>query len=151
MCRLAPRRELESDAEAQALVERLLAPEWRLLQGQYAPGATGALRIAHDVLLDQAEAFRTFVENERNNVLLLADAEDAAARWKAESEPAALLNHHLPSVERLQALLARLEMPAVVATPVSISPAGQETTAQSGGRPARPAPSPTLDSTSPAG
>src|SRR5262249_50098828 len=46
-------------------------------------------------------------------VILLADARDAAARWAAtEGRPAALLNHHLPSVERLQGLLTRLGIQA---------------------------------------
>jgi WD40 repeat protein len=110
VCRLAPRQEIEADAEISALADHLVAPEWRLLQGHEAPDDAGAMRIAHDVLLDHAEAFRKFRENERDNVILLADAQDATARWKVEGKPAALLNHHLPSVERLQALLARLGM-----------------------------------------
>jgi hypothetical protein len=85
-----------------------MAERWRLLQGHDAPGAAGAVRIAHGVLLDHAEAFRAFVETERDNVILLADAHDDAARWVAEGRPAALLNHHLPSVGRLEAPLTRL-------------------------------------------
>ena len=112
VCRLAPRAELEVDPEMRALEEHLVAEQWRLLQGHDAPDAAGAVRIAHDVLLDHAEAFRAFVETERDNVILLADAQDEAARWTAEGHPPALLNHHLPSVERLQALLARLGMQA---------------------------------------
>ena len=108
VCRLTPRAELEADPEMRALEEHLVAERWRLLQGHDAPDAAGAVRIAHDVLLDQVEAFHAFVETERDNVILLADAQDDAARWVAEGRPPTLLSHHLPSVERLQALLARL-------------------------------------------
>jgi hypothetical protein len=113
VCRLASRKEFEADAEMQALAEHLVAPEWRLLQGHNAWDGESAIRIAHDVLLDHVEAFRAFREDERTNIILLADARDAAARWAAtEGRPAALLNHHLSSVERLQALMIRLGMRA---------------------------------------
>ena len=91
-----------------ALAEHLLAPECRLLQGHNARDGSSAIRIAHDVLLDHAEAFRAFRDAERDNVILLADARDAAARWATEGRPATLLNHHLPSVARLEILLTRL-------------------------------------------
>jgi hypothetical protein len=112
VCRLAPRQEIEADTEMRVLAEHLVAPEWRLLQEHDERDTTGAIRIAHDVLLDHAEAFRKFREDERDNVILLADARDAAARWAAEGRPATLLNHHLPSVERLQGLLRRLGIDA---------------------------------------
>ena len=113
VCRLAPRKEIEADAEMRALEEHLVAPQWRLLQGHNDQDTEGAIRIAHDVLLDHVEAFARFREDERDNVILLADARDAAARWAAtERRPAALLNHHSPSVERLEALLTRLGMQA---------------------------------------
>lgn len=111
--RLAPRAELEADAEMRELVEHLLADERRLLQGHHERDAEGVIRIAHDVLLDHAEAFAEFRENERDNILLLADAQDATARWEAEGKPRELLNHHLPSVDKLERLLARLRIPAV--------------------------------------
>jgi WD40 repeat protein len=126
ICRLAPRREIEADAEMRALEEHLVAPEWRLLQGHNDQGTEGAIRIAHDVLLDHAEAFARFRENERDNVILLADARDTAARWATEGRPAALLNHHLSSVERLQTLLTRLGMPADDELAVFIAASGQE-------------------------
>jgi len=113
VCRLAPRKEIEADAEMRALEEHLVAPQWRLLQGHNDRDTEGAIRIAHDVLLDHVEAFARFREDERDNVILLADARDAAARWATtKGRPAALLNHHLPSVERLQGLLTRLSMQA---------------------------------------
>jgi len=58
-----------------------MEPERRLLQGRNGRDAEGGVRIAHDVLLDHAHAFREF--KEADNVLLLADARDAAARWIA--------------------------------------------------------------------
>jgi WD40 repeat protein len=112
VCRLAPRKEIEADAEMRALEEHLVAPEWRLLQGHGDQNTEGAIRIAHDVLLDHAEAFARFREDERDNVIWLADARDDAARWATEGRPATLLNQHLPSAERLQALLTRLGMQA---------------------------------------
>jgi len=111
--RLAPRAELEADPEMWALTQHLAAEQWRLLQGHNVAAVAGAMRIAHDVLLGEAEAFKRFVDDEGDNVILLADARDAAARWAATGgRPGTLLNHHLPSVERLQELLVRLGMEA---------------------------------------